>query len=153
VPADDSWFFTPPDPGPVVPLRISGCIDAVLTPQTDPNFPHMVHPMAAITVNSWDPNDAMLWITNNSGAAVTLYVEVFYTLTSQLPPAYFAYPLPSQLSGFLFPCSLANFLKAWYGFAFSPPATGSYADAQAYFTDHPYSPDGGHHTGEIPPAA
>jgi hypothetical protein len=94
----------------------------------------------------------MLWITNNCGAAVTLYVEVFYTLASQLPPVFAPpYPLPSQLSGFLFPTGQANFLKASYGFAFSPPATGSYADAPAYFTAHPASTDG-HHTQDIPPA-
>jgi hypothetical protein len=36
VPRDDSWFLmqTPPA-GPIVPLRISGSVDAVLTPQTD----------------------------------------------------------------------------------------------------------------------
>jgi hypothetical protein len=152
VPADDLWFFTPPPASPIVPLRISGSVDAVLTPQTDtdPNSPHSVHPVAAITVN-WDPANPMLWITNNCGAAVTLYVEVFYTVASQLPPVYFAYPLPSILSGFNFPIGQTNVLKAWYGFAFPPPAPGAYANAQAYFADHPAGSDG-HHTGEIPPA-
>jgi hypothetical protein len=151
VPSDDSWFFTPPDPGgPIVPLRISGSVDAVLTPQMDTDPLHTMHPAAAITVN-WDPANPMLWITNNCDAAVTLYVEVVFTDTSQLP-AYFAYPLPSQLSGFIFPIGQANVSKAWYGFAFSPPATGSYADAPAYFTAHPFGPDG-HHTQEVPPAA
>jgi hypothetical protein len=150
VPPNDLWFFTPPDPGgPIVPLRISGSVDAVLTPQTDPL--HAMHPAAAITVN-WDPANPMLWITNNCDAAVTLYVEVVSTVASQAAPVYFAYPLPSKLSGFIFPIGQAN-VKAYYGFAFSPPAPGSYADAPAYFTAHPGGSTDGHHTQEVPPAA
>ena len=147
IPSDDSWFLSPPVGGPVVPMRIAGCIDTVLSPQTATDPLHSDHPAIAVTMGVWDLNNATMWINNSSGQDVTFYVQLSYN--DGTPTALFAYPLAYRLSAYTFPlggnvAKVAN--NASYGFAF----TGKFDTAQAYFTTHPSGADG-HHTQDLPP--
>jgi hypothetical protein len=146
--SNDQWFLTP-IAGPIMPLRITGCVDIVLTPQTDPNPPHNVHPKIDDTVHDWTPNNALMWIQNDAGPSVVFYVEVFYTNVNPRPPTFSSWPLTTRLSSHVFPFGQggSTTLKCWYGFAFS----GVYATPEAYFAAHPQG--GGHHTQELPPAS
>lgn len=146
--SNDAWFLTPPSQSPIAPIRVRGCVEAVLTPQTDPNPPHNVHPKITTTVNFWDSNNALIWIMNNAGRDAIFYLELFRNPQSPLPSTSFSeWPVGAGLSSFVFPFGqgYSDNANAWYGCAFS----GEYANAQEYFAAHPAGQ--GHHTQEIPP--
>jgi hypothetical protein len=149
-PTDDTWFCAPPNSGAILPLRVQGAMDVILTPQHDPNPPHSLHPVVTsnLNVTAWDAtNPGVVWILNSSGLPATFYVKVFFSDTT--PSAYYTFSLPSNLCYYTFPAITGgNIAKFWYGFAYSTPA--EYNGAEAFFAAHPAG-SAGHHTGELPP--
>jgi hypothetical protein len=127
-----------------IPIRYVGSLDVQLTPQpqADPNSPHNVHPMITIS-GAFDTNRPYVTTVNQCDSPVILYTRLFETTDTS---GSYQDGTPIQIpAGGVGGWCVQQKPKTWYGYAFQ----GQYENSGAYFTAHPYDPQGGHHTGEI----
>ncbi len=122
-------------------IRIGGCFTVTLTPQTDPNPPHNVHPIIGVQ-GVWDSSNPYLSILNPNNLNVDLFVRTIASGNSETDQG----PIAFTDSFSAYQVSRPAGSSTWYGFA----NHGQYATPADYFTAHPYDPSGGHHTQQIP---